>query len=118
MNGFFPLTLFAVCGHESVIQKLSNMSLSVNRWCLSFGNTPWVQNADRALAPFALSTLPHSIRVPPDCTRSSTMTTCFPSGSPSFSVTSRLSPCRTLVQTTSSNPSKKVWNRFIAPSSG
>lgn len=42
----------------------------------------------------------HSLRVPPDCTRSSTMTTCRPLGSPSFSLTMRLSPSLTLVQIT------------------
>lgn len=36
----------------------------------------------------------------PDCTRSSTMTTCRPRGVPSFSLTIRLSPSRTLVQIT------------------
>ena len=42
----------------------------------------------------------HSMRVPPDCTRSSTMTTCRPWGEPSFNLTMRLSPSRTLVQMT------------------
>ena len=46
------------------------------------------------------------------------MTTCFPCGSPSFSVTSLSAPLRTFVHTTSWKSSKKVWKRFMAPSSG
>ena len=42
----------------------------------------------------------HSISVPPDWTRSSTMTTCRPLATPSFSRTMRLSPSRTFVQIT------------------
>ena len=41
----------------------------------------------------------HSLRVPPDCTKSSTITTCRPSGFPSFIRTILLSPSRTLLQT-------------------
>lgn len=41
-----------------------------------------------------------SIEHAPDCTRSSTMTTCRPRAVPSFSRTMRLSPSRTLVQMT------------------
>ena len=40
------------------------------------------------------------MRVPPDCTKSSTMTTCLPLGDPSFSRTIRLSPSLTFVQIT------------------
>lgn len=42
----------------------------------------------------------HSMSVPPDCTRSSTMTTWQPAGLPSFSLTILLSPSRTFVHTT------------------
>lgn len=41
----------------------------------------------------------HSTRVPPDWTKSSTITTCRPAGSPSLIRTIRLSPSRTLAQT-------------------
>ena len=41
----------------------------------------------------------HSLRVPPDCTKSSTITTWRPSGFPSFIRTILLSPSRTLLQT-------------------
>jgi len=51
-------------------------------------------------APALASTAWHSMSVPPDCTRSSTMTTCRPSGLPSLICTMRLSPSRTLVQIT------------------
>ena len=43
------------------------------------------------------------MRVPPDCTKSSTMTTCLPLGDPSLSRTIRLSPSLTFVQITCSN---------------
>lgn len=83
----------------------------------------------------------HSIRVPPDCTKSSTITTCLPAGLPSLSRTILLSPSRTFAQTTcyhkqSHQSSDKfwminkddkltigkccncLWNLFQAPSSG
>lgn len=41
----------------------------------------------------------HSINVPPDWTKSSTITTCLPSASPSLIRTIRLSPILTLLQT-------------------
>lgn len=49
---------------------------------------------------WAASSFWHSMRVPPDCTRSSTITTCLPRGSPSFNRTIRFAPSRTLVQMT------------------
>lgn len=41
----------------------------------------------------------HSMRVPPDWTKSSTITTCLPRGSPSLMHTILWSPSRTLLQT-------------------
>ena len=99
-NGDWPATAATVNGQESVMKKCSKRSLasfgSVNFFQLEFGKTPWVTYAETFVAPLAFNKRMHSIKVPPDWTRSSTMTTCLFTGSPSLRVTIRLSPSRTL----------------------
>ena len=121
-NGSIPSTAFAVCGHESVRKNLEKpcppTPLDVNRFQEFPGKTPCVTYALTLSAPSFARSFWHSMSVPPDCTRSSTITTCLPAGSPSLSFTSLFPPSRTFVHTTSSMPLKKPWKRLRAPSSG
>jgi len=65
-----------VVGIELVRKKFLNTARSPplsNLFHASFGKTPCAQNADTEDAPAAFKTCAHSNRVPPLCTKSSTM---------------------------------------------
>ena len=82
-NGCANMAVVAYKTHKKTHKKLCSQNSDSCILCTWLDNSFW-----------------HSLRVPPDCTRSSTMTTCRPLGSPSFSLTMRLSPSLTLVQIT------------------